>query len=260
MAYVSYSKGYKAGTFSIAGPPLSKTVPPVGDAVRPETLYAYEIGIKSELFERQLRANAALFYYDYRNLQLQRITPSGTTSAYFNVPSADIYGGELELTYMPHIRTGNLQISANLTLLDPQYGPFPGAPSYQPKPGGGNALSSTDATGNQMVRAPRIASSLGVNYSVPITDELETSFDVNWQHSGKYYMEVNNRLFQPAYELVSGQIALGRRDEAWRLRLWARNLNDAQYYSSFESSAFGDNASPAPPRTYGVNLDFKFGG
>ena len=75
MGYLSYSKGYKSGVFNPAAPPTNTAISPVGDAVRPETLYAYEVGIKSEFFRHQLRANGALFYYDYRNIQLLQQAP-----------------------------------------------------------------------------------------------------------------------------------------------------------------------------------------
>ena len=108
-----------------------------------------------------------------------------------------------------------------------------------------------------MVRAPRISSSVGVHYSIPVSDALEAAFDVNWQHSGKYYFEVDNRLFQPAYDVVNSQIALGRQNDAWRVRLWVRNLSDAKYYVAQQSSNFGDGEMPAAPRTYGVEPRFQ---
>ena len=59
-------------------------------------------------------------------------------STLFNAKKASVYGGEIELVYVPRIRKGDLQISGSATLLDPQYGTFPNAPVTHTLPGGGD--------------------------------------------------------------------------------------------------------------------------
>src|SRR5262249_43902934 len=93
LTYVSYSRGFKSGLFNATNPGL----PPV----QPETVDAYELGLKSELFERRLRANAAAFYNDVNGIQL-RGTPNGLTSPiFYNAANADFKGVDLELETAP---------------------------------------------------------------------------------------------------------------------------------------------------------------
>src|SRR3546814_2462608 len=62
--YASYNRGTHSGGFSIGGP----GTPPY----KPEVLDAYEVGLKSRLFDGVLELNMAGFYYDYSNMQIGR--------------------------------------------------------------------------------------------------------------------------------------------------------------------------------------------
>ena len=59
--YASYNHGFKAGQFSLQAP--------VDPPVKPQYIDAYELGIKSELFDRRLRFNAAVYRYDIDDFQ-----------------------------------------------------------------------------------------------------------------------------------------------------------------------------------------------
>ncbi|WP_286773197.1 TonB-dependent receptor, partial [Sphingomonas sp. 66-10] len=67
MAYAQVSTGYKGG-----GVNPRPYVPDQIVAFAPETLTAYEAGFKSDLFGRRLRANGAIFYNDYKDIQINR--------------------------------------------------------------------------------------------------------------------------------------------------------------------------------------------
>jgi len=63
MAYASLNRGFKSVALTTQLFPLS---------VRPETLDAYELGLKSTGVDRRLRLNGSVFYYDYKNVQVTR--------------------------------------------------------------------------------------------------------------------------------------------------------------------------------------------
>ena len=65
--YVSDNLGFKAGAFNanvFTNPPAL-----------PETLHAYEAGLKSELFDRKLRLNLSYFHYDFKDVQVRSTAP-----------------------------------------------------------------------------------------------------------------------------------------------------------------------------------------
>ncbi len=115
MLYVSYSKGFKSGEIN----PSAYQVEPV----QPEKIQAYEIGMKSQFFNR-LTLNASAFYYDYTNLQLQccRRAPARRSSRM--PPSAHIHGADLEGTL---IVLDGLNANLGVSYLSGHYASFPDA-------------------------------------------------------------------------------------------------------------------------------------
>ena len=65
MAYVNASKGFKSGGYKGA---VSFTLSEL-QPFDPETLYAYEIGLKSTLADGKFRINTAGYYYDWQDFQ-----------------------------------------------------------------------------------------------------------------------------------------------------------------------------------------------
>jgi iron complex outermembrane receptor protein len=63
MVYASYNRGFKSGGYD----PTSVAV---ASYIRPEVLDAFEVGVKSDLLDRHLRINAAGYYYDFKDIQL----------------------------------------------------------------------------------------------------------------------------------------------------------------------------------------------
>jgi iron complex outermembrane receptor protein len=73
MAYVSANRGFKSGGYNLI------TVAGVNSFL-PEELQAYEVGIKSDWLNRTLRLNGAVFWYDYRDIQIQVPVQGGTST------------------------------------------------------------------------------------------------------------------------------------------------------------------------------------
>lgn len=100
LIYANVSKGYKAGSF----PLVSGSVWTAYEPVIQESLLSYEIGFKSQLFDRRLSINAAAFYSDYKNKQLRAkfVDPIfGALDKLVNVPKSRIKGVEVELNARP---------------------------------------------------------------------------------------------------------------------------------------------------------------
>lgn len=200
--YASSNRGFKSGGFNIGSPQ--------NDAYNPEKIWSYEVGAKSELFDRRLRVNLAAFYYDYTDLQVQDSV--GQATIIRNTGSAKIKGLELEATARP-LRGLEIEVGASwldaefdsFNLVEPNrpviYNPFtPGvapvvAPLLEPgarvvslspnfglvpvgaPPGftpGSPFIQSysaiVDLGGNLLPRAPRYKLSIGASYTVPVAE------------------------------------------------------------------------------------------
>jgi iron complex outermembrane receptor protein len=251
MVYASISRGYKAGTFN--------TLPVGPTPARPEVLDAYEIGLKSELFDRRLRLNGSLFWYDIKNPQVTRINVAEVIIE--NAKSARIKGAEIEAQA---VLTSGLTLNAAAAYLHAKYRDFQDAaffaPSISPlQPYGNGAAFQGDASGNYMGRAPKFTGSLGLNYEFE-SGIGQWDLNANYSYNDGYYWHPDNRLRQDSYSLVNASIGLTLPGDHWKITGWARNIGDKKYYSSVDESgtAGGDPSSPAPPRTYGVTVGVKF--
>ncbi|HEX4599678.1 MAG TPA: TonB-dependent receptor [Burkholderiaceae bacterium] len=92
MAYVSYSKGFKSGgwTTRLSVPILNGSQAAFG----PEYAKTLELGLKSELLQRRLRVNAAVYNTIYSGIQLN--FQQGASPVLHNAGDARIKGAELE--------------------------------------------------------------------------------------------------------------------------------------------------------------------
>jgi iron complex outermembrane recepter protein len=257
LVYVSQSRGYKAGLYN--------TLPVNNTPAKPEVLDATEIGVKSELFDRKLRLNAAGFYYKLHDAQFQQF--NGPTVQVINAKSARIWGAEIDGVA---VLARGLQLRFSGGYLDTKYTSFTNAQTPVPNPNTDPALGPVggyldnlapyDASGNRIVRAPKWTANIGANY------ELETSagnfnFDVNYSYTGNFYWDADNVLKQPGYGLLDAQIKYTfPQQERFSVRLWAKNLTKREYYvAEIQSSgARGSSAMPGAPRTYGFDWLFNF--
>jgi iron complex outermembrane receptor protein len=94
LAYVSFSQGFKAGGYDNRANSLLAATKPFEQ----EKVDAWEIGLKSELFDKRLRVNLAAFNNAYSNFQTTaRDIPTGTTLR-VNAGDAETRGFEVETT------------------------------------------------------------------------------------------------------------------------------------------------------------------
>ena len=243
-AYVSYGTGFKSGVYNGIG-----TSP---NATDPETISALEAGLKADPAS-WLRANIAVFYYDYADLQA---SSRDVNSAFVlqNAAEAEIYGGELEVTLAP---TSNFNIRGALAYSHARYKEFPAAQDYVPLPGGGNLVTSIDAAGNQVLRAPDVTFVLAADYTVDL-GAGEIRFSGNYFYSGRVYYNPSNTVSQDPYSLVSGEIRWSNETNVFDLFLFGKNLTNEPVYQFALPGTLSTYASYEKPREIGVGVALRF--
>jgi iron complex outermembrane receptor protein len=247
LSYASYSRGYRAGTFNGKASQSESQV----TFVEPEFVDNYEVGLKSRLLDNQLQLNAALFYADYTDQQVQEIV--GATSFLRNASGA-MLGLELELeAYV----TDSLYLGASFGYLDSEYD-------------SGEVVNGIDIGGNQFPFAPEISASLFASWEilqiaggVLELNGIVRYQDLVWFDPFNDLKTKNNGpgpsgQFQDDYTLVDARLAY--RAGSYEIALWGRNLTDEFYYvSGFDTSAFlADDLTRGEPRTYGLEARISF--
>ena len=120
--YGAYKTGYKSGGFSNSAILSTGTAP--GDLqFKPETAEGFEAGVKTTLFDHQLRFNADVFDFLYSNLQVDFFNTPTFNYVTLNAASARTYGVEASVDYAPRAVAG-LVLHFDGAYDDSHYGQF----------------------------------------------------------------------------------------------------------------------------------------
>ncbi|RDE05277.1 TonB-dependent receptor [Sphingomonas aracearum] len=253
MLYASASRGVKSGGFTV----YNSRVPDQIDPFRPEILYAYEVGFKSDP-ARAVRLNGSVFFYDYRDQQVLSVVinpQSGSIGRIVNAPRSEIYGGELELQLAP---TARLHVSHAISYKYGRYNEFDDvdAASVVRGPDGLYTGRTIDKAGLPVPIA-HWGYQGAVSYALPLGARysLETQADWSWRDELPSFLG-------PVYDLPDRWIANAtltlRPDEGrWWIGAYARNLFGEKY--DLTRNFFLPNASiasPGRPASFGVRLGF----
>nr|WP_255326594.1 TonB-dependent receptor [Sphingobium sp. EM0848] len=261
MAYVSYNRGFKSGVYDVTSY--------FNPAVAPEILDAYEVGLKTDWFDRHLRVNISAFHYDYSDIQVTQIL--GTTAITVNAAKARVNGAELEVTAMP---VEGLSLTGGLSLLDAKYKDFRNGPHFSPNgaaatcaiidypanaPGGQTQVAGgCDFSGNRMIFSPPMTVNVAANYTLNLANGSDLLFNLSYFHTARFYFEPDHSIAQNPYGLLSASLGWRSADQRLGLRLWGKNLTNEQYFAGANSTSAGRLYSAAEPRTYGFTLSYHF--
>ena len=243
LAYASISRGFKSGGYA-----LGQVIP----SFDPETIWAYEAGLKVTTLDGRLRANGAVFHYNYKDLQQGFVSGIGT--AVINA-DAKIDGAEIELEGRP---VRELTLTANASYLNARFTRFEGVDD--PGIAGINRIS---LNGNRLSQAPRFTFNAAAQYNFH-TDAGTFAPRVEYVRTSKYFFTPFNvdRLSQSAYGLLNASLRFSTANDKWWAELYGRNLTDKLAYAGgfvgFAGVGAPEVVSLVPPRTYGVRVGTRF--
>ncbi|TVS17784.1 MAG: TonB-dependent receptor [Gammaproteobacteria bacterium] len=250
MGYASFTHGFKAGGFNLD--PTAAAITADGSPADPrfdsETIDSWEVGLKTELFDRRVRVNTALFYQDIEDFQVLEFT--GVQFVTFNVPKAESKGVELEIQAAP---MDQLDLSFGVTYLDAKY------PSDCDAGLEGNATVSA-LCGNRLTNASDWVGVLGLTWQdrIPGTDLIwfahtnvraESKRRTSTQLVDPVSGNPREIPFQGANAKVNARLGFGPEDARWSVELWGNNLTDKQTTNNtFNVSLRGVGSQDTPAR------------
>jgi outer membrane receptor protein involved in Fe transport len=217
MVYASWSKGFRQGNPQLnpellgAGPELAARGQTATSylKVQPDELWCYEVGGKFDFMGSRLHLMTALFYIDVENFQQQILFKSIGLFEQGNVDTAEIKGGEFELT-------GNLTRNLNVRL------GLGYESAYIQRPG-----NTFQAAGSPIYQVPKWTATLGGEIFATFTDKLKGFLAVDGSYTGKSLSGNNGTdLTRPAYRLFNLRIGLSWRNSDLAMSL--KNATNAQ--------------------------------
>jgi iron complex outermembrane recepter protein len=263
--YLRIATGYKAGGSSEAA-----NFGQFGQTFAPEDVTTYELGLKSYWFEHRLRANVAVFYSDFSNMQLQFNTVPGNLAIVqsYNAGKATVQGAEFEFLYAPindlTLGVSDTVLSTDMktvyalpgTIFDPATNPYSPyqvgqnvAPLFRVPYAPNNVLVSTlDWTMFRVPDAGNLELYLDFRYQGRQYDTAPTGVDV--PGSARYYSI-------PAYGLLNGRVIWNvdthNSKNSLKFSIWAKNLTNKQY----QEHTIGQGSAPivaVPNSTTGAEV------
>ncbi|WGL15795.1 TonB-dependent receptor [Microbulbifer bruguierae] len=251
FVYGSVSKGFKSGGF--AG--TSETAEAASTPFEEEIAITYELGMKSELLDRSLRLNMALFNTDYDDLQvLEYVTVDvEALEGYFltdNAASATSRGLELEWLYYPEALSG-LEISGSYAWLDATYD------DYEPDPA---------VAGNRLRNAPEQSYNVALGYEFNLGSAGYLKARYEYRYKGDSFQDPQNYVLSsiPEYAVSNARLSYMPASDTWTLSAWVDNIADEDYLvhnfpiGLSETGGMAAPATPGNPRTYGLTFAWDY--
>ena len=240
LLYAVATKGFKSGGFN-----FSSLNPAQG--FKSEQLWSYEAGAKVDLFNRILRVNAAIFHYDYDDLQILSFLSPGVIDI-SNAADARVNGAELEAQFRP---TRWLKLDGNFAYLDARYRKFTNA--IRP----GNI--AFDASGNRLNLSPEFSYSLLALVEAPVGKGAVFVRGEYSYRTGQYFSALNSGLDgQRGYGLINASIGYTAPGGRLQLILLARNLADVEYVTSTAGFPTGTVGRVGEPRTFSLRAIARY--
>jgi len=207
LVFGSYTRGFRSGGFALRGTPII-------DPYRAETVDAFEIGYKGDLFEDTIRLNASLYYSDYKDLQrnILRVDPVlGSTQSVFNAGKATVQGAEIELTA---VVSDNFKLQGNYSYTDTDYDVYE---------------SVADPSALRFARIPRHLFGITGTYTADLANGGTVTAKAGTSYTGSYFYDDPNLLRQDSYNIVDASLTYSTPDDRISVTLFGSNLTNAKY-------------------------------
>jgi outer membrane receptor protein involved in Fe transport len=246
LAYMRIASGFRPGGPELPVPGQPASVPLT---YGPDSTLNYEIGLKSEFFDKRVSLDLTGFYIDWRNIQIpvEIITANGDFGVTGNGGSAASEGAEFNLSWRPikglHLAFAGAYTDAHLTQ---------------------DALGLGGLNGQALAYVPKLSTTLSGDYEWPLHGDSKGFVGASWSHIGSRYSDFSTEpgfghLPIPSYETLAAH--LGIRKGAYTFELYGKNLTDSRgvtYYSPYPSYEAYGTAYLIRPLTVGFRVASDF--
>ena len=282
MAYATYAKSFKSGGINLSGLPLDANNNPIlaVGAVKPEKVDHYEVGVKTQFWDRRATFNLSGFWTEIRDYQATVTNGQlGVLRGYLaNAEKVRVRGIEADFSVRPSER---LSLYASGAFTDHEYVKFVDAPC-PPELSGGRAASAAnppsapgtpngfspancDISGQWLPGISKWAFSYGGEYNLP-AKLLGQDGQVYLGFDGNYRSKFSSNPSRSAYTDINGyslaNFRLGfRTEDRWNIFGWVKNAFNEKYYEVLATQSGSTGlvvGQPGDQRTYGVTLKADF--
>jgi iron complex outermembrane receptor protein len=227
MVYFTYSRGYK-------GPSLndfySENVGNVG-RISPESSNAYELGTKSQFFDRRLTFNADIFDEEFSNFQANSfVNLNGVTVVTLkNAGSVHSRGFEAMVNWRA---TSDLLINGGYTYDEAKIDRYTCPASI----GAANLVTCQAHDGKPLPFAPKNKVNVNANYTVPLpaSAPVDLHLTTTYTYTSLVNFDIDQTPLarQPGYGLWDAAALFSTKDGKYDFGVFVKNITN-QYYTTF---------------------------
>ena len=306
LIYGLFSQGFRPGAFNRG--PSSRLPDPVvaangsrprqllvPAAYAPDNLTNWEVGLKTDLFDRAVTLNISAYHMIWKNTQIGFFNPAagfGNTAFATNGPNYRIRGAEVQLTARP---SEGLTIQGSATYNNSKQSNSPCFIANNPAASSFGKCITQTFTGGRVISIQNPFGDVGG--ITPFSPHFQgnarvryewASGDMNWFVAGgvNYTSKTFNqpatypsgevagngnvvgpngiivpattvlRYKQPGYALTDAQVGFSR--DNWTVTLFGDNLFNSHASTFTNSSQYIRTSTIVRPRTYGLKISTKF--
>ena len=283
LAYATYAKSFKTLGINQNGLPLNldNTVNYDAATVKPESVQHFEVGLKTQLWDRRATFNISAFRTTIKDFQATvNGGQFGTVRGYLaNAEKVRSQGIEADFKV---VASDRFTAYANAAYTDAKYKKFTNAPCppelsggpsqpanatpdySQPGVPGAPSPRQCDISGQDLPGVSKWAFSYGAEYNIPVT-LLAKEGQVYLGVDGNYRSHWNSNASPSRYTDVKGyaltNFRAGFRGEGFDVFGWVRNAFDVNYIENLQVAPGNTGliaGQVGDPRTWGGTLKFSF--
>lgn len=281
LAYLSYAKSFKTVGINQNGLPTDAAGNPILSAgvIKPESVNHYEVGIKTQFWDRKGTFNLTAFRTDIKNYQATvtngqlgvlrgylanagKVRSQGV-EADFKIRASDRFTAYANAAYTDakYVRFVDApcppELSGGTTVGAGQTPSAPGTP-------GGLSPANCDISGQRLPGVSKWSLSFGAEANAPVT-LLAQEGQIYLGVDGNYRTGFSSNPSESIYTNVKGyaltNLRVGFRGDGVDVFGWVRNVFDVKYFDQLQVAPGNVGliaGQPGDPRTWGGTVKFSF--
>jgi iron complex outermembrane receptor protein len=252
--YAYWARGFKSGGF-VGRLGIPQDIGPY----RPEIVDTFEGGLKADWLDHRLRTNVAVFFNNYRDMQLATQYILNDANGDFiqgntiqNVASAHTKGVEFDATVVP---VRGLTLNASVAYLDARYVKFPFLNISS------LGTETIDLSGYRLQNSPPWSGSAGFVYEFA-AGPGKAKLGMQYNYTDKKFLtsqvDAPRSVIAPV-SLVNANLDWTPNNGNWTIGLWGKNIFDHRYLANvYDFPGTLAFVTPAPPAEFGGTVRYRF--
>ena len=216
MLYGSYTRGYKGPAFNVF---FNHTAPTNALPIDEELSDSFEVGLKSQFWDRKGRFNLAAFTVEYDGFQANNfvLLNGAVVSNLTNAGTVRSRGFEADLALVP---TTGLTLRASGAYADAR------VKEFNPNP----QTNAPDArNGTRLPLAPEFVWNIGADYETALGTSVRMYFSTDFRHTSTQFSDLGEQGRIDPYGIWNASLGFSDADDKYRVTFHARNITDESY-------------------------------